>query len=59
MQHCVVMGEKFLDCGIDKRCHIQSILKYTGKKFCLDRVSNSQPPGHEPDTLTTDKEIKK
>ena len=53
MQHCVVMGEKFLDCGIDKRCHIQSILKYTGKKFCLDR------PGHEPDMLTTDKEIKK
>ena len=28
--------------------------KYTGKKVLLDRVSNSQPPGHESDTLTTD-----
>ena len=28
--------------------------KYTGKKFCLNRVSNSQPPGHESDTLTTE-----
>ena len=28
--------------------------KYTGKKVCLNRVSNSQPPGHESDTLTTE-----
>ena len=27
--------------------------KYTGNKFRLNRVSNSQPPGHEFDTLTT------
>ena len=27
--------------------------KYTGKKVSLNRVSNSQPPGHEPDTLST------
>ena len=27
--------------------------KYTGKKSCLKRV-NSQPPGHESDTLTTE-----
>ena len=28
--------------------------KYGGKKVCLNRVSNSQPPGHEFDTLTTE-----
>ena len=27
--------------------------KYAGKKNRLNRVSNSQPPGHESDTLTT------
>ena len=27
--------------------------KYARKKVCLNRVSNSQPPGHESDTLTT------
>ena len=27
--------------------------KCTGKKFHLNLVSNSQPPGHESDTLTT------
>ena len=26
--------------------------KYAGKKSCLNRGSNSQPPGHESDTLT-------
>ena len=26
--------------------------KYAGKKVCLNRGSNSQPPGHESDTLT-------
>ena len=28
--------------------------KYAGKKVCLSQVSNSQPPGHESDTLTTE-----
>ena len=28
--------------------------KYTGKKVCLNRGSNSQPQGHESDTLTTE-----
>ena len=28
--------------------------KYAGKKFRLNRVSNSQPSGHESDTLTTE-----
>ena len=28
--------------------------KYTGKKSCLNRGSNSQPPGHEFNTLTTE-----
>ena len=28
--------------------------KYTGKKVRLNRGSNSQPPGHESDTLTTE-----
>ena len=28
--------------------------KYAGKKFRLNRVSNSQPPGCEPDMLTTE-----
>ena len=28
--------------------------KYAGKKSCLNRGSNSQPPGHESDTLTTE-----
>ena len=28
--------------------------KYARKKVCLDRGSNSQPPGHESDTLTTE-----
>ena len=28
--------------------------KCAGKKSCLNRGSNSQPPGHEWDTLTTD-----
>ena len=28
--------------------------KYAGKKVCLNRGSNSQPPGHESDTLTTE-----
>ena len=27
---------------------------YAGKKVCLNRVSNLQPPGHESDTLTTE-----
>ena len=29
--------------------------KYAGKKVCLNRGSNSQPPGHESDTLTTER----
>ena len=28
--------------------------KYAGKKVSPNRVSNSQPPGHESDTLTTE-----
>ena len=28
--------------------------KYAGKKSCLNRGSNSQPPGHDSDTLTTE-----
>ena len=28
--------------------------KYAGKKNCLNRGSNSQPPGHESDMLTTE-----
>ena len=28
--------------------------KYAGKIVCLNRVSNSQPPGHESDMLTTE-----
>ena len=28
--------------------------KYAGEKFRLNRVSNSQPPGHESDTLITE-----
>ena len=28
--------------------------KYAGKKVRLNRVSNSQPPGHKSDTLTTE-----
>ena len=28
--------------------------KYAGKKVCLNRVWNSQPPGHEFDMLTTE-----
>ena len=28
--------------------------KYAGKKVRLNRGSNSQPQGHEPDTLTTE-----
>ena len=28
--------------------------KYTRRKFCLNRVLNSQPPGHESNTLTTE-----
>ena len=28
--------------------------KYAGKKSCLNQGSNSQPPGHESDTLTTE-----
>ena len=28
--------------------------KYAGKKSCLKRGSNSQPPGHESDMLTTE-----
>ena len=28
--------------------------KYAGKEVRLNRVSNSQPPGHESDTLTTE-----
>ena len=28
--------------------------KYAGKKVPLNRGSNSQPPGHESDTLTTE-----
>ena len=28
--------------------------KYTRKKVCLNRGSNSQPPGHESDTLTNE-----
>ena len=28
--------------------------KYAGKKSCLYRGSNSQPPGHQSDTLTTE-----
>ena len=29
-------------------------LKYAGKKVCFNLESNSQPPGHESDTLTTE-----
>ena len=28
--------------------------KHAGKKVPLNRISNSQPPGHESDTLTTE-----
>ena len=28
--------------------------KYAGKKFRLNHVSNSKPPGYESDTLTTE-----
>ena len=28
--------------------------KYTGKKVCHNQVSDSQPPGHESDTLNTE-----
>ena len=28
--------------------------KYAGKKVCLNRVSDSQPPGRESDTLTAE-----
>ena len=28
--------------------------KYAGKKLCLNQGSNSQPPGHESNTLTTE-----
>ena len=28
--------------------------KYAGKKVRLNQVSNSQPPGHDSDTLTTE-----
>ena len=28
--------------------------KYAGKKVCLNWISNSQPPGHESHTLTTE-----
>ena len=28
--------------------------KNAGKKFCLNRISNSQPSGHESDMLTTE-----
>ena len=28
--------------------------KYAGKKSCLNQGSNSQPPGHESDTPTTE-----
>ena len=28
--------------------------KNAGKNICFNRVSNSQPPGHESDTLTTE-----
>ena len=28
--------------------------KYAGREVRLNRVSNSQPPDHEPDTLTTE-----
>ena len=28
--------------------------KYAGKRVCLNRGSNSQPPAHESDTLTTE-----
>ena len=29
--------------------------KYARKKFCLNRVSNSQPPGYESDMLTAER----
>ena len=32
--------------------------KYAGKKSCLNRGSNSQPPGHESDTLTTEPSVR-
>ena len=31
--------------------------KYAGKQVCLNRGSNSQPPGHESDTLTTEPQV--
>ena len=31
--------------------------KQAGKKVCLNRGSNSQPPGHETDTLTTESSV--
>ena len=34
-------------CRVERR-------KYTGKKSCLNRGPNSQPQGHESDTLTTE-----
>ena len=33
--------------------------KYAGKKVHLNRGSNSQPPGHESDTLTTERRGRK
>ena len=32
--------------------------KYAGKKVHLNRGSNSQPPGHESDTLTTEPPVR-
>ena len=35
-------------------CRGERRRKYAGKKVRLNRGSNSQPPGHEPNTLTTE-----
>ena len=35
-------------------CFMGKSRKYAGKKVYLNKVSNSQPPGHESDTLTTE-----
>ena len=46
---------KFSQPGIELTCFSRGERrKYAGKKVRLNRVSNSQSPGHESDTLTTE-----
>ena len=36
-------------------CYRSGRRKYAGERVCLNRVSNSQPPAHASDTLTTER----